>query len=99
HRQPAIWTCRDHPKYFVERQVGIDGGQSRARHHELARGPQTEPQCAVKTHLLLRLEKSAVAAFGDEQRDLFRRMDMTMAGGRESEQLEQPHAAAVQERD
>ena len=59
--------------------VAISIAASRvARHHQLPRVAQSEPQRAVQAHLLLRLEQPAVAALRDQQIDLFRRMDVTM---------------------
>ena len=60
-------------------------GQALARHHQLCRGAQPEPQRAVQPHLLLRLEQPAVAALGDQQLDLFRRVHVPMAGRRHAE--------------
>ena len=45
---------------------------SRARHHQLLGLPQVQPQRALQPPVLVGLEQSAVAAFGDEQLDLFR---------------------------
>ena len=61
--------------------------QTRARDHQLPRGAQAEAQRTVQAHLLERLEQAAVAAFGDQQLDLFRRMDVAMPGRGDAQQL------------
>ena len=53
----------------------------------------------MQPDLLLRLEQAAVAALGDEQLDLFGRVDVPMAGVLDAHQLQQQIAAAVQEVD
>ena len=73
--------------------------QPGARHHQLPRAAQAEPERAVQPDLLLRLEQPAVAAFRDEQLDLFGRVHVAVPGGRHAHQLQQQDAAAVQERD
>ena len=79
-RQPAVRARRDDAEHFVERHGRVERGEPRARHHELARGAQPEPQRAVQPHLLLRLEQPAVAALRDEQLDLLRRVHVAVAG-------------------
>ena len=83
----------------MEGQRRIDRRQPRARHHQLSCGPQAEPQRAVQAHLLLRLEQPAVAALGDEQRDLLGRVHVAVPARGHAQQLQQQHAAAIQQRD
>ena len=96
---PAVGARRDDAKHFVERHGLVDRDEPGARHHELLRAAQAETQRAVQPDLLLRLQQPAVAAFRDEQHDLLGRVHVTVSGGRHAHQLEQQHAAAVQERD
>ena len=79
-RQPAVRAGGDEPEHVVERRRRVDRRQARARDHQLPRGAQAEPQRPVQPHLLVRLEQAAVAALGDEQLDLFGRVDVAMAG-------------------
>ena len=75
----------------VERRRRVDASEPRARHHQLARGAQAEPQRAMQPHLFLRLQQSAVAALRDQQLDLLRRVDVAVAGRRHAQQPQ--HAA------
>ena len=88
-RQPAVRARGDDAQHFLERRRSLDCREPRARHHQLPRGSQAEPQRAVQPHLFLRLEQSAVAALGDQQLDLLRRVHVAVAGRRHAQQLEQ----------
>ena len=70
-RQTAVRAGRDEAQDFVEAASRLDRREALARHHQLPRGAQAEPQRAMEPHLFLRLEQTAVAALGDQQRDLF----------------------------
>ena len=67
-----------------------------ARHHQLLRLPQVQSQRTLQAPVLVRLEQSAVTALGDQQLDLFRRVDVTVAVLRRAEQPQQQQAGAVQ---
>ena len=97
--QPAVRARRDQTKHLLERHRLVNRDEPAARHHELTRAAQPETERAVKPDLLLRLEQPAVAAFRDQQHDLLGRVHVAVSGGRHAHQLQQQHAAAVQERD
>ena len=73
------------PQHVAKRRRELDGREPRARHHQLPRVAQAEAQRAMQANLFLRLEQAAVAALGNQQRDLFRRVDVAVGrlAGRE----------------
>ena len=77
-RQPAVGARGDDAEDVAQRRRDVDGRETVARHHQLARVAEAETKRAVEPHLFLRLEQSAVAAFGDEQPDLVRRVHVTV---------------------
>jgi hypothetical protein len=50
----------------------------RARNHQLLRLTHVQPQRAPQTPVFVRFEKAAIAALGNEQLDLLRRVDVSM---------------------
>ena len=81
------------------RRRDVHAGKAFARDHQLLRIPKPETQRTVQPHLLLRLEQPAVAAFGDQERNLLGRMDVPMARARDAEGPQDQIAAAVEDRD
>ena len=96
-RKPAVRAGRDRAQHLVEGGVRFDSREPRARDHQLASRPQPEPQRAVQADLFERLEQASVAALGNEQLDLLWGVDVAMAGGRNAHQLQQQHAASVEQ--
>ncbi len=67
-------------------------GDLAPRHHQLLGLTEIQPQRALQAAMLVGLEQSAVAALGDEQLDLVRRVDVPMG------LIRRPHDAQEQER-
>ena len=98
-RQPAVRARRDDAQHVGHRRREVERRQAFARHHQLTGVAQAEPERAVQPHLLLRLEQAAVAALGDEQRDLLGRVHVTMPVLGSAERTQDDERAAVEERD
>ena len=74
--QPRVRALRDDADDLVERRVDVERGDLAPRHHQLLGLTQIQPQRALQPAMLVGLEQSAVAALGDEQLDLVRRVDV-----------------------
>ena len=98
-RQSRVWAFRHGRDDLVHRRVDGERGDSPARHHELLGRPQVQPQRAQKALMLVWLEQAAVAALGDQQLDLLRRVNVPVRRLRDAEEPHHGEAGAVQPRD
>ena len=87
--QPRERALRDDADHFVQRRVDVERRNLAARHHQLLGLSQIQPQRALQTAVLVGLEQSAVAALGDEQLDLVRRVDVAMRLMRRADQAQE----------
>src|SRR5512133_2585433 len=62
--QPRVGTLGDEANHVIERSSYVDGGDLRARHHQLFGLSQIQAKSAPQAAMLVRLQKAAVTALG-----------------------------------
>src|SRR5688572_21598686 len=76
HRQPREWALGADDCHLRERRIDVDGGNFPARHHELLRLLEVQPQSTLQPPVLVGFEEAAVPTLGKQQLDFVRRMEM-----------------------
>ena len=84
---------------LLERGIRADRDHPCPGNHDLADRTNSHAQRAVQPLVFIGLEQAAVAALGNQQHDLFRRMDVAVRPCSHAEHPENRNPAAIQNRD
>ena len=98
-RQARVGALRHDADHLMQRRVHVERCNLGARHHQLARLSQIEPQRALQPAMFVGLEQPAIAALGNEQLDLVGRVDVAMRCERRAQQPQEQSAGAVEHDD